>query len=226
MNNSDVPWFTGQLATPRGPVKVSWSLDVIPSPSCGAAWEASEPAIAYVNLSCAGGGTATGVQFASFGTPEGSCAAGWALGSCNANSSVAAVAAACVGKAACAVPVTDAVFGDPCPGTKKQLAAALACSGGPEPPSQQVLSLNVTVPVGATALLALPLLAGVAPGNASVTESGAAVWVKGAFVEGGAAGVVAGGALPGPLDGGRSAILALGFRVEGGGRYAFTISGT
>jgi acetyl-CoA acetyltransferase len=58
-------------------------------------------------------------------------------------------------------------------------AAALVCSGGPEPQSQQVLSLNVTVPVGATALVALPLLAGVAPGNASVTESGAAVWAKG-----------------------------------------------
>lgn len=190
------------------------------SDSCGAAWEASEPAIAYVNLSCTT--LIAGVAFSSFGTPTGSCETGWTVGSCNANTSVAAVTAACVGKSACSVPVTDAVFGDPCPGVKKELAVSLTCSDSPAPPTQR-LTVNVTVPIGATALVALPLLLGLAPPNVTVTEGGAVVWAHGSFEEGGAVGVLAGGVLPGPLDDGRSPIPAIGFRVQGGGRYAFDI---
>ena len=199
---------------------MSWALSTPTSGSCGAAWEASEPAIAYVNLSCTT--LITGVAFASFGTPTGSCETGWVAGGCNANTSVATVTAACVGKSACSVPVTDTVFGDPCPGVKKELAVSLTCSGGPAPPTQR-LTLDVTVPIGATAVVALPLLLGLTPPNVTVMEGGAVVWAHGSFVQGGAVGVLAGGVLPGPLDEGSSPIPAIGFRVQGGGRYSFDI---
>jgi hypothetical protein len=82
-------------------------------------------------------GVFSAVQFASYGTPTtvGSGCSAWAKNaSCDAPSSAAVVAAACVGRSSCSVEVGVATFGaDPCPGVYKFLAASLVgnCSAPP-----------------------------------------------------------------------------------------------
>ncbi len=76
------------------------------------------------------GATIAAIRFASFGTPAGACPA-YVAGTCSAPGALAAVAAACVGKSACTVPVNNDFFGgDPCPGTPKALRVVAHCSAG------------------------------------------------------------------------------------------------
>jgi hypothetical protein len=94
---------------------------------CG---EASEGA-KVLNLTCGSGAAFTGVAFASFGTPTGTCAGGFAQGACHAPSSLAVLQAACLGQNACTVVADASVFGgDPCYGVQKRLDARVTCSGG------------------------------------------------------------------------------------------------
>lgn len=78
-------------------------------------------------LRCPPGMHIVHVGFASYGTPEGSC--GRQLPSaCHASASRALVEEQCLGRASCAVPAANAVFGDPCEGTVKRLSLQLTCS--------------------------------------------------------------------------------------------------
>lgn len=91
------------------------------------------------------GGTFSSVEFASYGTPTteaGTCT--WAHNaSCDAPTSVAVVAAACVNKSACSIEVGVSTFGqDPCPGVYKFLAASLAGSCSPPPADVLLCQLN------------------------------------------------------------------------------------
>lgn len=90
---------------------------------CGTAQDAST-----LQLLCTSG-VISSIAFASYGTPSGSCP-GYAPGGCSASNSSAVVASFCVGSSACSVPVSTSVFGDPCPGTPKQLTVVATCSGG------------------------------------------------------------------------------------------------
>jgi hypothetical protein len=222
VNNSRVPSVSARLATPRGPVVVSWSYGTSVEPNastCGEAEEAPAGSLNYVSLGCGdSGATIDNVTFASFGTASGSCASGsfQADPACNSPESVAVVASACLGQAACAVPVSDAAFGgDPCPGTKKWLAVQVRCTVAPQ--QWSLLQVNASLPVGASALVALPLQRPDPDPTLNVTEGGVLVWTKGAFVQGAVPGVLGGELLSQPL----SFIPAVGFRVAGGGRYAF-----
>ena len=110
---------------PGTPPAALVAFDGAPPAVCAA--DVAEAATA--TFTCPSGGVITGVSFASFGTPTGSCAAGFALGSCNAASSVAVVEAACMGQGACTVEVSDASFGsDPCNGVLKHFSGVVACS--------------------------------------------------------------------------------------------------
>ena len=91
---------------------------------------ADAPESTNVVFSCGAGGIIANISFASFGTPTGTCASGFRVGSCNAASSRDVVAAACVGLGACTVVVGDAAFGDPCNGVGKRFSGAVTCSGG------------------------------------------------------------------------------------------------
>ena len=84
--------------------------------------------IAAVELACSAGKKITAVEFASFGTPGGSCGTGFAASSCASEPSRtrAIVEQACVGKPACAVAADSRVFGTPCAGTLN-LAVTVAC---------------------------------------------------------------------------------------------------
>jgi hypothetical protein len=150
------------------------------------------------------------VRFASFGTPTGSCATTLAVDpACNANTSVAVVTAACVGKSSCSVLAEDTVFGDPCPNVPKSLAIALT-----GPCDSVSYTLSATVPAGATATAYVPL-ADAAAGV--VLESGAQVWAGGAFVPG------TPGVLSGAVGtGSHSGTVAFGL---GSGEFAFSVAG-
>ncbi|HEY0108484.1 MAG TPA: hypothetical protein VGB67_02585, partial [Fibrella sp.] len=60
------------------------------------------------------------VDFASYGTPSGSCSA-FAIGTCHASTSQAVAQTYLLGNNAATVPATNAVFTDPCVGTGKRL---------------------------------------------------------------------------------------------------------
>jgi len=79
-----------------------------------------------VNLGCPPGTVITSVEFASFGTPSGSCGS-YQLGNCNAANSTAIVEKQCLKQSGCTVPVSVNVFGDPCPTTSKSLAVQVIC---------------------------------------------------------------------------------------------------
>ncbi len=79
-------------------------------------------------LDCDAGGEIVSVDFASYGTPEGTCG-DFSLGFCHADSSLAEVEAECVvGNEGCVIEAVNRVFGDPCPGTFKSLVIELTCS--------------------------------------------------------------------------------------------------
>jgi len=94
------------------------------TPICGTADED-----ASATLSCPEGQIISAVQFASYGTPTGSCA-DFALGDCNSTSSQATVQSLCVGRSSCTVSADNATFGDPCNKTTKKLAVAVSCVVG------------------------------------------------------------------------------------------------
>jgi len=72
----------------------------------------------------------TSVEFASFGTPTGTCGA-FALGACNSANSVSVVSAALIGKSGTInIPATNTNFlGDPCSGTPKSLYIQATATG-------------------------------------------------------------------------------------------------
>jgi hypothetical protein len=192
-----VPFASGSYHSIAGEFVVAWATLGAGGSSC----LDSAPENAPATLSCPGGALITGVTFASFGTPTGSCAAGFTKGACDAANSTAIVAAACVGKSSCVIDVTADVFGDPCVDTLKHFDAIVAC---PSPPIAGAVSVSVTVPANAAARVRVPF-PGALPAGLRVSESGVPVWANGAFVPG-AAGVVGAAVAADDLPPGMSAI--------------------
>lgn len=114
-----------------------------------------------LTLQCASGQIAT-VDFASYGTPTGSCG-DWHAGACAAANSSAIITAACLGRTSCSIWPNTSTFGDPCFGTAKELAVQFTCSGGgsgdatcddtPAPPTPPV-----TIAVTATISFSSPTI--------------------------------------------------------------------
>jgi hypothetical protein len=128
-------------------------------------------------LSCGGspgGGnsTITKVLFAAFGTPTGSCDAGFAQGKCAADPADvrAAVEAACVGKQSCGLAVSNhpapAGFGEPCSGTPKHLAVSVSCAPSSAAPA---VAPTVVVGEGYQTDMAMALFLGLVPDGATRT---------------------------------------------------------
>ncbi|KAF3512908.1 hypothetical protein F2Q69_00002410 [Brassica cretica] len=69
----------------------------------------------------------TSINFASFGTPTGTCGS-FSHGRCNGPRSLSIVRKACVGSRSCKVEVSTRVFGDPCRSLAKSLAVEASCS--------------------------------------------------------------------------------------------------
>ena len=103
---------------------VSTGSPPVSSPFC-----AQVPNLDTLSIFCASG-VINAITFASYGTPSGACGS-WAVNaSCNARNSSAIVEGYCLGKAACAVPATTPVFGDPCYDVVKRLVVEATCSTG------------------------------------------------------------------------------------------------
>jgi hypothetical protein len=81
---------------------------------------------ASTTVTCPPGKTMTAINFASYGTPTGTCGA-FAFGGCHAGSSMAVVQGLCLGQNSCNVTGHNDVFGDPCGGTSKHLAIQATC---------------------------------------------------------------------------------------------------
>lgn len=94
-----------------------------------------------VSLSAPAGGIFTNVEFASYGTPSGTCS-NFAIGSCHAGNSSSVVSGLALGQSSVVIPASNGLFGDPCNGTIKSLAVRLKY----ESPGQ-VVGLNIPMGV-------------------------------------------------------------------------------
>ncbi|KAF2288905.1 hypothetical protein GH714_022673 [Hevea brasiliensis] len=80
-----------------------------------------------MQLQCQDGHIISSIEFASYGTPQGSCQK-FSRGNCHALNSLSVVAKACQGTNKCNVAISNAVFGgDPCRGIVKTLAVEARC---------------------------------------------------------------------------------------------------
>ncbi|MES1206136.1 MAG: hypothetical protein ABUS79_09390, partial [Pseudomonadota bacterium] len=79
-----------------------------------------------LSLTCPAGQKISAIDFASYGTPSGSCG-NFSVGSCNATVSTMDVSTPCLGFNACSVAATNGTFGDPCVGTFKRLYVQARC---------------------------------------------------------------------------------------------------
>jgi len=154
-----------------GPVEVSWTVSS--GSLCGVVGET-----ASLTLSCSHGSIEK-INFASFGTVQGSCPS-LTTGSCSAASSVDVVSRACLGHTACSIQSSDTVFGDPCVGTPKLLGVVAQCGGGGG------YFVSVTLPVGPASQVVLGAVASLAqtPATLVISEGGTVVWKGGLFVPG------------------------------------------
>lgn len=73
-----------------------------------------------ITLTAPPGNVFTSIDFASYGTPNGSCGS-FTIGSCHAVNSTTICSAAFVGMNSASINATNGVFGDPCGGTFKRL---------------------------------------------------------------------------------------------------------
>jgi hypothetical protein len=83
-----------------------------------------------LSVTCPSSQVISSVQFASFGTPKGSCGS-LAKGSCDASSSLSVFESNCMGKNRCSFNVSDKIFGDPCVGIGKSFYAQYTCASSP-----------------------------------------------------------------------------------------------
>ncbi|KAF5820230.1 putative beta-galactosidase [Helianthus annuus] len=79
-----------------------------------------------MELQCEDGYTIASIEFASYGTPQGSCQS-FSTGNCHAPTSSSILSKACEGRNRCKIEVSNSVFGDPCPRTVKTLAVKARC---------------------------------------------------------------------------------------------------
>jgi hypothetical protein len=120
-----------------------------------------------VTLTCNPGYAISAIDYAAYGTPSGSCGDGGLVGDgggrrlhvdddggsdCSATTSLAVVAAACVGQNSCTVTASDDTFGggDPCTGSKSLLVTATCALFAPP------LTVCAAAPFGSYATLTCP----------------------------------------------------------------------
>ena len=86
-----------------------------------------------LTLTAAPSSVFTKVDFASYGTPSGSCG-NYALGGCNSSTSISKVSSLLIGQNSVSILADNNNFGDPCNGTPKRLA--IQATYGPVPGSE------------------------------------------------------------------------------------------
>ena len=213
----DLRAVTAALEVGSGVVRSSWVLHTCPSVPTPAPISTAQCSIVLehdkyqtnttgvMHLDCGSGSYVDSVLFADFGTPSGSCGGGPSSGpaantfaineTCTTPGSKAIVKAACVGQQSCDIAVNVKNFGDRCLYVPKRLAAAVSCTPratpppSPQPIGPRALDWNVSVPIGSTATVHVPLL-GASPSAVEITVDGTQggaqrqVWSHGSFFAG------------------------------------------
>merc|ERR1711879_673147 len=87
---------------------------------------------AYARLQCEEGSLIDGINFATFGTADGSCSKGFQT-SANCSTDISSLAQTlCIGQASCNVPASKSLFGEPCKSSNGWWTAIEAtCSSDP-----------------------------------------------------------------------------------------------
>jgi hypothetical protein len=152
-----------------------------------------------LDLDCGPAMVVDQILFADFGLSDGSCAEGFTVNSsCSSSHSVDVVKTLCRGQQRCSILIGPKTFGgDPCLGVPKRLAVNVSCTAAaptpstptPAPPALPVYAprhfeWNISVPVGSTAIVHVPLLGATAASVAVSADGGSAVWENGRFVAG------------------------------------------
>jgi hypothetical protein len=145
-----------------------------------------------LSLNCGDGSVVSKVLFADFGTPSGGCGGGTFEhnASCSASSSATAVESLCLHKQSCEVKASVKTFSDPCPAVPKRLAVNVTCEASPAPPPQpqpvplptpapppplagpRHFTWTISIPVGSTAAVHVPLLGAIGSGVTISVDSG------------------------------------------------------
>jgi hypothetical protein len=150
------------------------------------------------------------VLMASFGVVTGQCGA-YDDSFCHANNShaIATVAALCVGRHSCSVPVSPSHFGDTCPAFTKLLSVQFQCE---EPVPSPLFELEVTLAGASGGQIDVPLPSELSFDEVSILEGDTTVWKAGTFAAG-QDGILAGSKL--------DVLESRGFepRETGAGRY-------
>ncbi len=122
--SSDSAWSGASLTlTPYAELTATSRPVDPPVVVCGTATEGTMASVA-----CPAGYTVSGIKFASYGTPTGSCAAGFAISSCATWWTAFVFYQQCFGRSGCSLQASNAIFGDPCAGTRKHLSYQLVCT--------------------------------------------------------------------------------------------------
>ena len=160
------------IVTPRGMLASSWSL-ANPT-TCGTAGPHES-----ANLSCSDPDSFMfKIDFASFGTPRGSCD-NFSIFNCTAASSLSVVQHLCLGEHQCSVPNSVKLFGNPCRGVHPlTLAVQATCR------VNRHFTMDVTIPTGSTATIQVPMPKYTTPSQWTIVEGSDIVWKNAQFVPG------------------------------------------
>jgi hypothetical protein len=143
-----------------------------------------------LDLDCGPAMVVDEILFADFGLSDGSCAEGFTVNSsCSSSHSVDVVKTLCRDQQRCSILIGPKTFGgDPCLGVPKHLAVNVSCTAAaptpstptPAPPAPPVYAprhfeWHISVPVGSTAIVHVPLLGATAASVAVSADGGSAV---------------------------------------------------
>ncbi len=125
-----------------------------------------------LSLTAPSGSFFTAINFASYGTPNGSCGS-FSTSSCHAINSLSIVQAAAIGQNSFSVPATNGVFGDPCSGTFKRLyvEAAYGFSISISPTLSASISGTTTICRGSITTLTAPPATNYSWNNGATSQS-------------------------------------------------------
>jgi hypothetical protein len=168
---SNLTFVSASLNTHKGQILSSYSHSM---GMCAAVPENQD-----ATITC-GSGTITAIDFASFGTPTGTCGAFQIDPSCNANDTVSIVSSYCLGKSSCTVPATDAIFKDPCVDIVKRLYIQVSGCNFAQ------YSLQAEIPVNSLGYVAVDTLS---LSDVVIRESNTTVWQNNAY-ETGVSGII------------------------------------
>jgi hypothetical protein len=103
-----------------GPVSFAFNAGKV----CGFATENQ-----FATLTAPAGTVISNIDFASYGTPNGSCGS-FTIGGCHAGNSIAVASSYLIGRNSGSVQASNGLFGDPCGGTVKRLFIQASYGGG------------------------------------------------------------------------------------------------